>query len=402
MHIRRALYGAVLAALLPMLAIACRGGDDSAAEEPTDLPDDFAARVLQLGEPVDTVLETRQGALVPGLQAILNPEPMTTIGIAVEAGDERLTLIAETVGLTADEFRAAWEDDRASAFALFASGLRDADDPQAIRDQLFLSTIAALPVHPDGVLVGSSRIDNPDGSQRYIIVYDLVGNGSEIEQTVARQLDQSPWQATGGQSSEEISIVQFQSTISADVQGVAWVQPIASSATLEAAAAAAAAADDDATDDDASGDAAATLEGPFVSLLYLIQALPPSTAEPSPFELPVGRPLPQGFPAAFLIDADMTIVNSAWSTQPGGKVYRLTILTVGSNFDLAESYRERIEAEGWELTSDEAVGFATLLAFASEDDGLLGQVELDAFAEDDSYAQIVIDVQVSSRSPSPE
>ena len=397
MHIRRALYAAVLAALLPMLAIACRGGDDGAAEEPTDLPDDFAARVLQLGEPVGTVLETRQGALVPGLQAILNPEPMTTIGIAVEAGDERLTLIAETVGITADEFRAAWEDDRASAFALFATGLRNADDAQAIRDELFLSTIAALPVHPDGVLVGTSRIDNPDGSQRYILVYDLAGDSTEIEQTVARQLDQSPWQATGGQSSEEISIVQFQSTISADVQGVAWVQPIASSATLEAVAAEAAA-----SDDEASGDAAATIEGPFASLLYLIQALPPSMAEPSPFELPIGRPLPQGFPAAFLIDDDMTIVNSAWSTQPGGTVYRLTILTVGSNFDLADSYRERIEAEGWELTSDEAVGFATLLAFASEDDGLLGQVELDAFAEDDSYAQIVIDVQVSSRSPSPE
>lgn len=399
MHIRLALPAAILAALL-VVAAACGGGDEEAAlEEPTDPTNDFAARVLQLGEPIGTTIETADGELVPGLQAVLNPDAVTAIGNAVADGDDRLTLIAETAGVTPEEFRAAWEADRGQAFAQFAAGLSNADDPQAIRDELFLSEIASLPVHPDAVLVASGRIDNPDGSQRYFIVFDLHGSPAEIEQAVAEQLDQSPWQATGGQSSEEIAIVQFQSTTSADVQGVAWVQPILSSATLTAASAAEAAAAAEAEDGDAADDATPTLEGPLASLLYLIATLPPTATEPPDFELPQGRPLPTGFPVEFLIDDDMTVVDTAWSTQPGATAYRITVLKSGSSFDLAESYRERIEAEGWELTGDDAVGFATLLGFASETDGIQGQVQLDAFSEDEGYTEIVISVQVSSRTP---
>ena len=399
MHIRFARHAAVLAALLALFAVACRGGDDTTVvEEPTDSRNDFAARVLQLGEPIDTTIVTSDGELVPGLQALLNPEALTTIGIAVDAADERLTLIAETAGTTAAEFTAAWEEDPAGAFARFASGLRDAEDPQAIRDDLFLSEIAALPVHPDAVLVASGRIDNPGGQQRYFIVFDLVGSSTEIEQTIAEQLDQSPWQVTGGQSSQEIAIVQFQSTMSADVQGVAWVQPIQSSATLDAAAAAAAAAEEG--DDSAgSADATPTVEGSLSSLLYLVQALPSATPddEPDDFELPAARPLPHEFPAAFLVDEEMTIIGAAWNRQPGGTAYQVTVLVPGSSFDFAESYRERFEAEGWELTTDDAVGFATVLGFASESDGIQGEVQLDAFPEDEGYTEIVISLQVTSR-----
>ena len=396
MHIRLALPAAVLAALLALFVVACGGDDAATVEEPTDPANDFAARVLQLGEPLDTVIETRDGELVPGLQAILNPEALTVLGNAIEDGDERLTLIAETAGMTPEEFRAAWEADRTQAFAQFAAGLRDAEDPQAIRDDLFLSDIAALPVHPDAVLVASGRIENPDGSQRYFVVFDLIGSPSDIERTIAEQLDQSPWQATGGQSSEEIAIVQFQSTVSADVQGVAWVQPIHSSATLTAAAASAAAAEGEG-DGDTADAGAPTLEGPLASLLYLVQALPLTTAEPPDFELPDGRPLPAAFPAAFLVDDDMTVISTAWRTQPGATAYQITVLSSGSSFDLAEGYRERLEVEGWELTADEAVGFATLLVFASESDGIQGQIQLDAFEEDEGYTEVILELQVSSR-----
>ena len=400
MHIRLALPAAVLAALLALVVVACGGDDNATVEEPTDPANDFAARVLQLGEPLDTVIETRDGELVPGLQAILNPEALTVLANAIEDGDERLTLIAETAGMTPEEFRAAWEADRPQAFAQFATGLRDAEDPQAIRDDLFLSDIAALPVHPDAVLVASGRIDNPDGSQRYFIAFDLIGSPGDIERTVAEQLDQSPWQATGGQSSEEIAIVQFQSTVSADVQGVAWVQPIRSSATLTAAAASAAVAEREGEGEgegDATDAGAPTLEGPLASLLYLIQVLPPTTAEPPDFELPEGRPLPAAFPAAFLVDDDMTVISTAWRTQPGATAYQITVLSSGSSFDLAEDYRERLEVEGWELTADDAVGFATLLGFASESDGIQGQIQLDAFQEDEGYTEVILELQVSSR-----
>lgn len=401
MHIRLGRPVAVMLALLALLAAACGGGGDDAAEvaEPADPRNDFAARVLQLGEPLDTVIDSRDGELVAGLQAILNPEAVNIVDNAVTDGGDALALIAETAGMTAAEFTAAWEADQGDAFARFASALRDAEDPAAVRDELFLPTIASLPVHPDAVLVASARIDNPDGSQRYFLAFDLVGSTMEVEETLSSQLDQSPWQVTGGQSSEEIAIVQFQSTMSADIQGIAWAQPVLSSATLEAAAAEAAGAGASGSEDEATDEASPPIEGPLASLLYLVQKLPSVTAEDEDFELPRERPLPRDFPAGFLIDEQMTVAATAWSRQPGGTAYRITVLAAGSSFDLAESYRERIEAEGWELTGDDAVGFATVLAFAADSDGIQGEVELDAFPEDEGYTQVVITVQLTSGSP---
>ena len=64
----------------------------------------------------------------------------------------------------------------------------------------------------------------------------MEGSTSDVEGAISRQLDQSPWQVTGGRSNEELIVVLFQNTTSADIQGLAWVQAIDGSAALEAAA----------------------------------------------------------------------------------------------------------------------------------------------------------------------
>ena len=38
-----------------------------------------------------------------------------------------------------------------------------------------------------------------------------------------------------------------------------------------------------------------------------------------------------------------------------------------------------------------------MLGFASESDGIQGQIQLDAFADDEGYTEIVISLQVTSR-----
>jgi hypothetical protein len=395
MQTRLALRAMLLVALLSALLAAC-GGDDGEGDE--DAPassgaaGELAARILRIGEPVGTAVDSEVSALVSGLQAALNPDAITAINIAVEAADERLTLIAETAGVTTEQFAASWASDRDAAFALFAGGLRIAEDPSAIRDELFLAPLVALPVHPDGALLGSGRIDRPDGTKGFFLIYDVSGATVAVEETVARQLDQSPWQVTGGQSTEDLAIVQFQSTVSADLQGIAWVQPIDASSALEAEAAAADGAD-------GSDEAAAPLEGPFASVLYLIETEPPIAADEPDFALPVGRPLPGNFPATFLLDDSKTITQLAWNTVPGGSAYQVTILTRESAFDVADVYRDRFELEGWDLTGDDAVGFATVLQFASDDGAVQGSVSLDAFAADDTYTEIVVQVQATSRAP---
>ena len=387
------LRAALLAALLALALAAC--GDDGPTET-TDLDAEagaaVAARLMTVGEPLGTVVESRAEGIVPGLQVALNPTVVTTISSAVEAEDERLTAIAEVAGMDAAAFAALWESDRPDAFARFAAGVAASDDPAATADELFIDVPAALPVHPEGELLGSVLTRRTNGELAYFIVYDTPGPQIEAERLVSEQLDQSPWQVTGGRSNRDLGFFQFQNTLSADITGFVWILPRTedSDETAEGESA------------ESSGTPATSAEpSPGSTVIYLMQAQPAIAPEDPPFELPdEGRPVPDIFPAAFLLEGDQTVVELFWSKQPGVSGYQLTVLTPGSSFEATELYRERIEAQGWEIVEDQAVGFATILEFASEDGNLQGSISIDTFAEDDGYTQITLQIQSAAGSPS--
>ena len=394
----RLLVGVAFPMLLLAALVAACGGDgdgeaDLAAQEARAAA--LAARlhlgiverdrILGIGEPVGTIVDSQIAGLVPGLQAALNPSAVLTIDNAVEDGDERLTLIAETAGVTIEEFRTEWEADRSAAFARFADALAAAEDSGRVRDDLFIDELAELPVHPRGVLLGSGRLDRADGSQGFFLVYDVAEATVAVEETMSRLLDESPWQIMAGQSSEESAILLFQSTVNADVGGVLWVQslPEGTVGTVRAGS----------TGDE---EAAEETPRPETAVLYLIEASPAIRADASPFALPPGRPLPDGFPGEFLVGPEMTVTEVLWNTMPDGVVYRLTILTRESAFDVVDAYRASLATRGWDLTGDQAVGFETFLSFASTDGAVQGTIEVDAFADDEDYTEVVLQLQALS------
>ena len=386
------------AAVLALLLAACGGSDEpvdtTAADADADAGAAVAARLMSVGEPLGTIVESRSAGIVPGLQLALNPTAVIAISSAVESGDDRLTSIAELAEMTPEEFSALWERDRAGAFARFAAGIGASEDPAATADELFIDMPVALPVHPEGMLLGSVLTRRINGELAFFIVYDTPGPQVDAELLVSEQLDQSPWQVTGGRSSEDLGFFQYQNTISADITGFVWILP----RTEDPAAM----GDEAEADGTADADAAGAVEsGPGSTVIYLIQAQPAIPADEPPFEFPQdGRPLPDGFPAAFLLEGDQTIVELFWSSQPGATGYQLRVLTPGSSFEATELYRERIEAQGWEITDDQAVGFATVLEFASEDGSLQGSVSFDTFEEDEDYTQITLQIQSAGSSPS--
>ena len=386
------------AAVLALLLAACGGSDEPAETASANVDAEagaaVAARLMSVGEPLGTIVESRAAGLVPGLQLALNPTAVIAISSAVESGDDRLTSIAELADLTPEEFSALWERDRAGAFARFAAGIAASEDPAATADELFIDMPVALPVHPEGMLLGSVLTRRINGELAFFIVYDTPGPQVDAELLVSEQLDQSPWQVTGGRSSEDLGFFQYQNTISADITGFVWILP----RTEDPAAM----GDEAEADGTADADAADAVEsGPGSTVIYLIQAQPAIPADEPPFEFPQdGRPLPDGFPAAFLLEGDQTIVELFWSSQPGATGYQLRVLTPGSSFEATELYRERIEAQGWEITDDQAVGFATVLEFASEDGSLQGSVSFDTFEEDEDYTQITLQIQSAGSSPS--
>ena len=388
---------AVLALLLAALIAACQDGDEpesepSAADATAGAA--VAARLMTVGEPLGTVVESRSEAIVPGLQVALNPTIVAVISSAVEAADERLTPIAEVAGLEPAAFAELWAADRNDAFARFAAGIAASEDPAATADELFIDLPVALPVHPEGKLLGSVLTRRTNGELAFFIVYDTPGAQIDAEGLVGEQVDQSPWQVTGARSNEDLGFFQFQNTISADVSGFAWILPRtpdpAAVETDESAAG-------DAAED---GDATPAETGPASTVIYLIQTQPAIPEEEPPFELPeYGRPLPDRFPAASLLEGDQTVTALFWSSQPGVSGYQLTVLAAGSSFDIADLYRERIAAEGWEITEDQAVGFSTILEFASEDRSLQGSASFDTFEEDEAYTQITLQIQSAGTSP---
>ena len=231
------------------------------------------------------------------------------------------------------------------------------------------SDLVALAVHPDGELLGSFRIERSDGVISFWLFYDVHDERRSVEQVVTLQLDVTPWQVVAGQSTDTQSAIRFENTFSADVAGTAFVREIE------------------------GGD-----DGPLTAVVYILEVQPLQLAAERDFELPEARHIPEDFPASFLVLEGMVPITVLWFSDATGDNYQLVLLTRVSAFDVASEYRERLAAENWELVDDRAVGFATELDFQTEGGGTQGSVSADAFADDDSYTAVIVDLRTSSRS----
>lgn len=386
---RAAAPGALSFAALPLAALALLAGCDDGNGTGGG---DVAASFVRLGEDLSTEAESWAGALPPDFDEALNP------------GDDR--------------------------------GDGDADR-------------LALPVHPRGELVGSVRMRGADGERTYFLTYQVPEGDADVERTLLDQLDRSPWQVTGGQSNEQVSAVQFATTTSGDILGTAVIQPVQPSGqtvalrlravdggertvalprraprpllpfqleeadgALRIAAVDAegrrlgvaagetliAVADQEVAslDDLAAALAALRAAGsPTTSIVYIVQVAPEIARADLPFTLPAGRTLPPDFPAAFLVDADMTVLTHQWSEDPGIGTYALTLLSPAATAEVLAGLRAALEAEpGWAITSDTAVGFATQLDFEREGQEAAGSLSVDVFPSDEALTMVVLQLQI--------
>lgn len=321
----RRLFPLLAVALAGLMLVAC---DDDG--EPTEAGNSeaLADRMLRLGEDPNSIIDVRSGELPEGLSEALNP------------------------GATEDT------------------------PPE---------DLVSLPVHPDGELLGSFRLKRPTGALTFFLFYDIALADHEVESQLSQQLNESPWQVIGGQSSEDFAQIAFQSTVSGDISGAALVQPL-----RDPGASAGAAAAEGTPDPAGEGEANAA---PRTSILYLLEIAATRPDEAPPFELRAGRPLPERFPLDYLVLDGMTPFNTQWATQPVGDQFQIVLLTRESGVDIAGIYRDLLEGDGWQLISDEAVGFATILEFEKDDQRSRLNINIDAFQGDEAYTAVVIQLQ---------
>ena len=303
--------------------------------------------------------------------------------------------------------------------------------------------IVSIPVPPDGELLGSYYIRRRDGTSEIWLSYDVAGTDTEVEAMLAEILDETPWQVTGGQSNELFAAVSFRSTVSGDIEGFVTAQSLPSdpmyTVTVErdgqvinlelprgaflpeidvrfreltgALEITQVLSDDQLQEGDlltAVGEVAVRSERdlfaafralgqigePRTAVLYRLTIVSPATVPDPVFVIPRERPLPDGFPAGFLITEDLTVVDVTWNTQTAGDIYQVTLVSERSAFAVAEDYRDALDTAGWDLTGDEAQGFGTVLNFADEESGVIGIATIDQFDTDDSLNSVILQIQV--------
>ncbi|MDO9444565.1 MAG: PDZ domain-containing protein [Dehalococcoidia bacterium] len=377
------LVPAVLLACCAVLLSACSSGDESPESAGTLLAD----RWLRLGEEPQAEVLVFDRALPPGFSELLNPSAT-------------------------------------------------ADTPEADR--------LALPVHPQGELLGSYLIRRTDGSNLVWLLYDLPGGTvAEAADTLATQLDQTPWQVTGGQAGAAFTLVSFQSTRSGDLEGTAVVQPVPALSTFElivdrdgsattltvprgsiiplldaeigadlavqstraGLASAAGLREGDritsaggtvvATRDDLEAALAGLAAGSFASITYLLQIAPASVVDALPFTPPAGIVLPASFPSRSAFDG-LTPLGYSWTKEPAGSFWQANLVSTDPTTAVVDRVRSGLEAAGWEIVADAPVGFATRIDFRNVAESLAGSVQMDLSPDDEDYTQVVIVIQTDT------
>ncbi len=84
----------------------------------------------------------------------------------------------------------------------------------------------------------------------------------------------------------------------------------------------------------------------------------------------------------------------SWVSQTSGVIYQLRLLTERSAFDVAEDYRDALASAGWNLVSDEAQGFGTVLNFEDAANGVIGIASIDQFPDDEELNSVILQIQV--------
>lgn len=376
---RFALLLGVLA--LPAFTLGCLGGDDGGGSDAVALAD----RWLRLGEDYRTNVVVYDGALPPVLSGLLNPDAT-------------------------------------------------ADTPE--------EDLVAIPVHPAGELLGSYMLRRTDGSYLVWLFYDLPeADAGVVGAEVAAQVDETPWQVVGEQGNPSYAVIQFQSTRADDVTGTVIIERVAGSESFElvvdrdgsertlivARAARTPIIEADLTADlgvtrvhaglakvaglqkadrivrvggtevsDAEGlrDALGSLDGATgtVAVTYLLEVAPPLTVSTPAYMPREGLVLPADFPLRDAL-SDLTVEQYQTFLDPSGDFWAASLLTTEITSVMASRVRDALAAGNWEIVSDEPLGFATVIQFADASGDLLGSAQIDVFAEDEAFTQVLLQIQ---------
>ena len=303
----------------------------------------------------------------------------------------------------------------------------------------------ALPVHPEGELLTSYHVLKQNGSHVIWMIFDVSDTALNIEEDIQKQLNSSPWQLNGGQSSSAFSVVSFRNTKVPTITGLVTIQAIpptlkidmeilrnGESISVEFPRGSITPFLSFVYEEEEKGvvitnsgyhsifnegDIITSIEGNIIdsindlsvimanldeitnaksSVMYRINIDSDIKFDVSATGKSLSRPIPKKFPARFLFLEDSVVTELNWSVDERTSSFQSSLKSDKTISLIADLYRDLLDTQDWELVEDMSQGSSILLGFQNTTLGYSGVLSIEQDVEMENLAIISIRIESSN------
>ena len=228
---------------------------------------------------------------------------------------------------------------------------------------------SSVPVYPGAGIV-SSVMQVTGQNASYLVIYDTKDSRQKVASYFATELSTEPWQVDAAQDGRDSTVRQFSKTDDPNLRGLVL--------------------------------AAESKQDNRTTIVVSVQVTSgaESLAKTS-YDPGAGKPLPDGFPTAVPQYPGSTVIESSFQKQPPSTMYTVSLVTKDDAAKVLDYYRAQLKDSGLTV-EDPADGQATpqtnsSVTFSDDKQTIGGQVTAAAFAEDESYTRVDLQVTTSGQ-----
>jgi len=303
----------------------------------------------------------------------------------------------------------------------------------------------ALPVHPEGELLTSYHVLKQNGSHVVWLIFDVFDTALNIEEDIQKQLNSSPWQLNGGQSSNVFSVVSFRNTKTPSITGLATIQSLPPTLKIdmeilrdselvlvefprgsiipflsfvyEEEGSRVVITDSGYHSIFNEGDVIESIEGNIIesiddlskvmanldkianaksSIMYRLNIDSDIEFNVNAVGKSLSRPIPKKFPARFLFLEDAVVTELNWSIDERTASFQSSLKSGKAISVITDLYRNLLNTQGWELVDDMSQGSSILLGFQNTTLGYSGVLSIERDVEMEEFTIISIRIENSN------
>jgi hypothetical protein len=240
---------------------------------------------------------------------------------------------------------------------------------QILLDKLPPGLPEGLPEYPGSNLIGSTVTTSSAGKGLGV----LRESGDPVDQVYLfyeDALSTDPWRVQVSTYPGEVAGVQF-TNIDTGVGGAVVIQP--------------------------------SSDGEGASVIFLSVQLTSGASTAQPFKLQPSKPLPMGWPEQIPVYSGAIVTDTGWGQNSSGIQWQITFLVQITPQEVIDFYKTELAKTGLTVKDEAPQGTALMLSFEGTQttEAWSGAVSVQTFAQDPTYAQATVQLQIGLAAPQP-